>query len=199
MTIRMTPKLQEAKQAALNKTHMEPLTAFVHQIRQEQPKCHVPDFDPDDAGTEAEVLFVLEAPGPKAVATGFVSRDNPDQTAGNLKAYLEEAGISRKQSLVWNIVPWYLGNGKTILAATSADIQAGSAYLERLLTLLPHLKAVVLVGRKAQSAFQKGGLTTELPLYKTYHPSPVFVHLHPDNKQKIVEGFRKVTVELNKE
>ena len=198
MTIRMTPKLQEAKQAALNKTHMEPLTAFVHLIRQEQPNCHVSDFDPDDGGTEAEVLFVLEAPGPKAVATGFVSRDNSDQTAGNLKAYLEQAGISRKQSLVWNIVPWYLGSEKTIRAASSADIQAGSVYLERLLTLLPHLKAVVLVGRKAQSAFQEGGLTTALPLYKPYHPSPVFVHRHPDNKQKIVEEFRKVAVELNK-
>ncbi len=189
-----------AKRTALFEMHMEPLTAFVQQLRQERPpeQC-IPDFDPDDGGTEAEVLFVLEAPGPRAKESGFVSRDNPDQTAGNLKAYLEEAGISRKQSLVWNIVPWYLGNGKTIRAATSVDIQAGSVYLERLLALLPHLKAVVLVGRKAQSAFKRGGLITALPLYETYHPSPQFINLHPNNKEKIVEKLRQVALQLNVE
>ena len=196
----MTPQEWDAKRAALTEPHMEPLTAFVRQIRQERPsEEYIPNFDPDDGGVNAEVLFVLEAPGPKAVSTGFVSRDNPDQTASNLKAYLQEAGISRKQSLVWNIVPWYLGNGRTIKAAFSADIQAGGVYLERLLALLPHLKAVVLVGRKAQSAFKQGGLTTALPLYEAYHPSPVFVHLHPDNREKIIEVFRKVAVELNRE
>ena len=196
----MTPQEWDAKRAALAEPYMEPLTAFVRQIRQERPsEEYIPDFDPDDGGTEAEVLFILEAPGPRAKESGFVSRDNPDQTAGNLKTYLEEAGVSRKQSLIWNIVPWYLGDGKTIQAAASADIQAGSVYLERLLALLPRLKAVVLVGRKAQSAFKEGGLTTALPLYKPYHPSPVFVHRHPENREKIVEAFRKVAVELNRE
>ena len=192
--------LQEAKRASLNKPHMEPLTAFAQQIRQERPpEEYIPDFDSQDGGVNAEVLFVLEAPGPKAASTGFVSQDNPDKTAANLKTYLEEVGINRKQSLVWNIVPLYLGDGTTIRAAASADIQAGSVYLERLLVLLPRLKAMVLLGRKAQSAFKRGGLTTALPLYEAYHPSPRFINLRPDNKEKIVEKLRQVALQLNVE
>ena len=143
------------------------------------------------------MLFVLEAPGPKAIATGFVSRDNPDLTARNLKTYMAEAGIDRNRSLIWNIVPWYLGDGKTIRAASAVDIRAGSVFLERLLGLLPHLKVIVLVGRKAQAASEKGRLTTLLPVYRSAHPSPQWVHRHPDNGEKIREVFREVALRVN--
>lgn len=196
----MTAQEWDSKHAALTEPHIEPLTAFVRQVRQERPsKDRIPYFDPDDGGVNAEVLFVLEAPGPKAIATGFVSRDNPDLTARNLKTYLAEAGIGRKQSLIWNAVPWYLGDGNTIRAASATDIRAGSAFLERLLGLLPHLKAIVLVGRKAQAAFEQGRLTTLLPVYRSAHPSPQWVHRHPDNGRKIIEVFHEVALLLNGE
>lgn len=195
-----TPQEWDAKRAALTEPYMEPLTAFVRSIQQVRPfEDHIPDFDPDDGGANAEVLFVLEAPGPKAIATGFVSRDNPDLTARNLKTYLAEAGISRRQSLIWNIVPWYLGDGKTIRAASAVDIRAGSVFLERLFGLLPHLKVIVLVGRKAQAAFDKGKMTTLLPVYRSAHPSPQWVHRHPDNGRKIIEVFHEVALRLNGE
>lgn len=196
----MTTHEWDAKRAALTEPHIEPLTAFVRQVRQERSsEDRIPDFDPNDGGLNAEVLFVLEAPGPKAIATGFVSRDNPDLTARNLKTYLAEAGISRKQSLIWNIVPWYLGDGKTIRAVSVADIRAGSVFLEWLLGLLPHLKVIVLVGRKAQAAFDEGRMTTLLPVYRSAHPSPQWVHRHPNNAEKIGQVFREVALRLNGE
>lgn len=196
----MTAQEWDFKKAALTEPYMEPLTAFVRQVRQERPsEDRIPDFDPDDGGMNAEVLFVLEAPGPKAIATGFVSRDNPDLTARNLKTYMAEAGISRRQSLIWNIVPWYLGDGKIICAASAVEIRAGSVFLERLLGLLPHLKVIVLVGRKAQAAFEKGRITTLLSVYHSAHPSPQWVHRHPDNSEKIREVFREVATEMTKE
>ncbi len=37
----------------------------------------IPFFDPLDGDVNARCLFVAEAPGPRAVLSGFVSRDNP--------------------------------------------------------------------------------------------------------------------------
>ncbi len=49
-------------------------------------------------------------------------------------------------------LPWYIGENGRIRAATAADIRAGLPYLRELLCLLPRLKMVVLVGRKAGRA-----------------------------------------------
>src|SRR5689334_1377344 len=69
----------------LQEPHIAPLTAFVDHLRAEAgPGASIPYFDPWDAGIGAEILFLLEAPGPKAVKSGFVSRNNPDETAKNM-------------------------------------------------------------------------------------------------------------------
>jgi uracil-DNA glycosylase len=62
---------------------MSPLERFVQKIRSEQGlSTEVPGFDPLNGNENARFLFVLEAPGPKAVKkTGVISFDNPDQTA----------------------------------------------------------------------------------------------------------------------
>ena len=50
-------------------SHVEPLADLVAAIRQAKgPEYDVPDFDPLDGGIAAEVLFLLEAVGPKAVS-----------------------------------------------------------------------------------------------------------------------------------
>lgn len=69
-----------------------PLSALVDKIRNEQKLGReVPDFDPYNGNEGARYLFILEAPGPKAVETGFVSFENPDQTARNFRDQLEAA------------------------------------------------------------------------------------------------------------
>ena len=111
----------------LTQTHVKPLFDLAASIRAERgTECHIPDFDPYDGGVNARVLFLLEALGPKAagtkVSSGFVSSNNPDPTARNLWHLIYEAGILRSETLIWNIVPWYVGTGKCIRPVNAADI-----------------------------------------------------------------------------
>ncbi len=150
---------------------MQPLSAFVDTLRSARSEA-VPYPDPQDAGAKAQVLLLLEAPGRSAVASGFVSLDNPDGTARNLSGILSETGLARSEIIVWNIVPWYIGTDKKIRAATRQDITEGLTYLRDFLDLLPGLGTVVMMGRKAQQA--RGFLETTRPdlrLLETFHPS----------------------------
>ena len=64
------------RRAQLSESHIAPLTAFVEALRDEVgPRATIPDFDPWDGGIDAEILYLLEAPGPQALASGFISRN----------------------------------------------------------------------------------------------------------------------------
>jgi len=129
------------------------LTAFVEALRQEVGKdAHIPYFDPWDGGVDAQVLLLLEAPGPRGCEVRFVSRNNPDETARTSSRINLAAGLDRKRTVVWNYRALYIGTGAKIHAATCTDIKAGIPLLLRLLSLLPRLRAVVLIGRKAERA-----------------------------------------------
>ncbi|HET6962909.1 MAG TPA: hypothetical protein VFJ27_10445, partial [Terriglobia bacterium] len=76
------PNHRAARIARLQEPHVRPLTSFVDTIRDETGYgTAIPYFDPADGGVRALCLFLLEAPGPKAVRRGFISRNNPDETA----------------------------------------------------------------------------------------------------------------------
>jgi len=168
-----------------------------HPCETGHPRASIPDFDPWDGGVTAEILYLLEAPGAQAVASGFVSRNNPDETAKNFFELNREAGIPRELSVTWNIVPWYIGSGKRIRAATREDISSGSKSLERLLRLLPTLRAVVLVGRKAERA--AGIISRACPdvrIFRSPHPSPLFVNNAPGNRDRILRTLREVARHL---
>lgn len=53
----------------------------------------------------ARALFFLATPGRRAVGSGFVSQDNPDDTALNMRKALAEAGFRRPDVVLWNVVP----------------------------------------------------------------------------------------------
>jgi uracil-DNA glycosylase len=189
--------LRQARRDGLRDLHVTALTAFVEQIRAARGlSADVPFVDPADGGVSGQALFVLEAPGPKAVFSGFVSRDNPDFTASNLGKFLNEAGISRAHSIVWNIVPWYIGSGSKILPASKQDVREGLVHLRTLIAILPHLKAIVLLGRKAQSAYSGIGASPSVRVFHSPHPSPRYVNLDPDNRGKIVSVFQHVAAHL---
>lgn len=139
----------------------------------------VPYFDPAEAGVEARVLMLFEAPGPMANASnarpgsGFISVDNNDKTAENCWHGRNEAGLD-KGALGWNIVPWYLGPAS--IHPSASVLAQGAMELRRLLPLLPSLKAVVLAGRYAQNGWKKHVaplIGSSLAVIDTWHPSPL--------------------------
>jgi len=72
----------QSRLAGIFEPHISPLTAFVEAIRKETGLIReIPYFDPLDGGINAKCLFLFEAPGPRAVYSGFISRNNPDESA----------------------------------------------------------------------------------------------------------------------
>ncbi len=178
----------------VTETNVAELTEFVHRLRMRMgPDASIPYFDPWDGGVYAEILFLLEAPGPKARNSGFVSMNNPDETAKNLFELIHSAAIDRRRIAIWNIVPWYIGSGAKIRPANSADIAAGVESLGELLPLFTKLRAIVLVGAKAQKGENHiKRIAPEMEIFSSPHPSPMFVNRRPENRESILSSWRSV-------
>lgn len=184
-----------ARKQMLDQEHISPLTNFVEEIRQKEGMKDedVPYFDPLDGGIEAQCLFVLEAPGPKTKESGFVSRNNNDETAKNFLEVNEAAGIPREKTVTWNIVPWYIGTGAKIRPANPEDIGKGLPYLFRLIDLLPNLRMIVLVGKKAQRIEKELKTRYNIRISRCYHTSPLHINTKPQNKQGIIDALKPVS------
>ena len=176
--------------ALLNKPHILPLITFVNKIRQKLCPWHVPYFDPSDGGIKAQCLFVFESPGPKAVVSGFISRDNPDETAKNFFELNNDVSLPRDKTVIWNIVPWYIGMGQKI---TRAKRQEGLKYLKELISpsILSELKVVVLVGKEARKI--KGDIDSKrFKILEYYHPSPKALNTNGTRREDIRGCLEKV-------
>ena len=162
------------------------------------------------------------------VRSGFVSRNNPDETAKNWYELNEAAGIDRARTLLWNsrktdsvavsvgrefvngwgprpafallwnVVPWYIGKESRIRAANSGDIVKGLPYLRRLLELLPKLRVMVLVGRKAGRArVSIQEWAPQIEIFEIPHPSPSFVNRGKHHRQLVLQGLIEVKKRLD--
>jgi len=188
---------REARRSALRLTHMRKLTAFVGRMRRDPTsEGSVPDFDPLDGGERARILFLLEAPGRKAVTTGFVSRDNPDPTAANFFSLLKASRLPRSDTVLWNIVPWYVGTPERIRAAHSSDVEQGRKWLHRLLAYLPSLEFVVLVGGAAQTVHPWLSTRTAIRILACHHPSPKVFNRWPDRRSENIGVLRYISRQL---
>ena len=149
---------------------------------------NVPHFDPDDGGDDARVLLLLETPGPRAGPVRFVSRDNPTGTARNIARFCEAAGLARRDTVLWNVVPWLIhAPGALNRGPTRAETAAGLALVPGLLTILPQLRAVVLCGRAAGFAEPIiANLETALRVLRMPHPSPTYVCTDPGIGGRII-------------
>ena len=190
---------REARKKMLQQEHMLPLTRFVNKIRKDKgPDKKIPFFDPLDGGTGARCLFVLEAPGRKAVESGFISRNNNDQSAENFFECTVLAGLTRERTITWNIVPWYLGTGRKVRAAKKPDIKLGTPYLLRLTRLLPRLRVIVLVGGKAQTVETELRLRLKgVDIIQTLHPSPKALNRKQENKKVLIRQLKQVRKALD--
>ncbi|MGU9804017.1 UNVERIFIED_CONTAM: uracil-DNA glycosylase [Pseudomonas sp. CM11] len=167
------PELVAMRQRMLYEPHIAPLTAYVEGLRAKHPDWEFPDFDPMDGGINADMLFLLEKPGPmtspqtKRKGSGFISRNNDDSTAEALFTFSEKAEIDRKRTVLWNVIPGWNGTIKI----EAGERRAGVEELIGLLKLLPKLKTVVLVGRQAGRA-AKFMQSMDVKIFTSAHPSP---------------------------
>lgn len=143
----------------LRAPHMVHLVKLREQLAENAP-AHIPHFDPLDGGERARCLLLLDSPGRRSAKsgsitvkpTGFVSRDDPDPTAANLRAATLQVGLPREATVLWNAVPWYVGHENKLAPTIAANWRAAMPALRQLIPLLPKLQVVVLLGRKAERA-----------------------------------------------
>jgi hypothetical protein len=158
-----------------------PLATWVEQLIVKRASAglnaEIPTFDPAEAGIEARVLLLMEAPGPMTNAlnarpgSGFISSDNNDATAENLWRARQAAGLV-DGTLLWNVVPWYLGRANKKPAV--ADLRDGADPLRELISLLPDLHTVVTLGifpRRGWVRFGRPNIGVGVRTIETWHPS----------------------------
>lgn len=168
--------------------HIEPLAKFAAALRLRHD-IEVPDFDPLDGGIRARILFLKEKPGPMTsasrsgrVGSGFISRDNDDPTAEATFRFMEQAGIRREDTLMWNVVPGWNGTRKI----TRKELIDGVAEVRNLMSLLPDIEVVVLVGRKAAQA-EPLLAGTGVTIRHSLHNSPLVRASKPEEWARIPE------------
>src|SRR5687767_11197440 len=109
------PAVLEARLARLDEPHVTSLNAWVRELRLRLgDQAIVPWFDPEDGGVAASILWLLEAPGPKATrergGSGIISCNNNDGTAENTWRTRDKASVGRDIVVHWNVIPHYLGS-----------------------------------------------------------------------------------------
>lgn len=182
------PAMKAARLSRLQEPHIAPLTAFAERLHRHDRWA--PYFDPDSGGVQTQVLLLLESPGPKVTQTRFVSADNPDQTAENISCLLKLAGLARTKVLLWNSVPWQLDDDHVVTPTEQHLLDAAPATLE-LLSLLPELKVVVLVGSKAEKGWAHVApqFSRSVQVLSCPHPSPVSFGPRPEAAAQALSIF----------
>ena len=172
---------------------MLPLTEYVEGLRK-QGKGEVPDFDPMDGGLNARALFLFEKPGKKTSesggGSGFISRNNDDPTAEATFNFMRTAVIHRKLTVLWNVIPWW--NETTDI--TTNELNEGVDCVKELISLFPHVCAVMLVGRKAERArpLLESMENRRFKIFSSLHPSPQNRNIIPDRWNAIASEWANI-------
>ncbi|RYD85965.1 MAG: uracil-DNA glycosylase, partial [Verrucomicrobiaceae bacterium] len=116
--------------------------------------------------------------------SGFISRNNDDPTAEATFKFMQQAGIPRAETISWNVVPWWNGTRKI----TATELREGASYVRELVALLPRLRAVVFVGKKAARA-QKHLADLNLRFFSSDHPSPIVRAAMPERWRAIPDRW----------
>lgn len=173
--------------ARLEEPHLLPIMDLIRAWRRDG--LDVPNPDPNDGGVRAKAVFLLESPGPCAVGTNFISRDNPDPSARNMKAVLKLAGLERDETFLWNVVPYCVSTSSRNANASPRQVREAAPLTQKLIDIMPDLRAVVLCGIPAQRATRY--LTIACRVFKTFHPG-----LRAYNRPRCREHFHETFAEV---
>jgi uracil-DNA glycosylase len=152
----------------LSEPHIAPLMDLVYSLR--AGGFPTPNVDPNDGGVNARALFLLESPGLRAVGTGYISQDNPDDSAANMRQALRAAGFNRSDVVLWNVVPYSVSTSHQNRNASARQITLALPETQAFLDRLSVVKAVVFCGRKAWLAKPGLQLPANTSAFLTSHP-----------------------------
>ena len=116
----------------------------------------MPRIAPTYGGVEAEVLFLLQDPGPgtaQASASGFLSHQNDDDASELLAHCLDHADLPACRTTAWNAYPWY--RSEDAGRPSAAEVGTALPVLADLLDRLPRVRVVVPMGPVAQEAWSR--------------------------------------------
>jgi hypothetical protein len=187
------PAERARRKAMLGELHILPLAEYVARLRK-QGNGQVPDFDPMDGGLYARALFLFEKPGRMTAeaegGSGFISRNNDDPTAEATYKFMRAAVIHRKLTLLWNVIPWW--NGTTDI--TAEELNEGVSSIKELISLLPYVRAVMLVGGKAQRArpLLENMEDRRFKIFTSTHPSPIVRATRRDRWNAIASEWARI-------
>ena len=160
--------------ARLHDPHVRALTQYID--AQNKSERELPYIDPLGGGVSARALILLQSPARHEVRPRFVSQDNPGPAQRNLKQFLGEAKLQRRDIVLWNLIPWLPQAGVPVRKPRRADIREGIAALTAVLALLPNLQVVVFAGGIAQAAMATvAQCLPSVTLLRMPHPSPLSV------------------------
>jgi uracil-DNA glycosylase len=178
----------DTRETRLDEPHVRPLMDLVRGLQARG--YDVPNVDPCDGGIAARALFLLETPGPRAVGTRFVSRDNPDLSAKNIGKALADAQLGRADTLLWNVVPYCISTVDRNANASMAQIRAAAPSVQNFIDALPCLAVVVFCGGSAQRAIRLLRFPDHVAVLRTFHPGAQAynharcrVHIHQTFKE----------------
>lgn len=188
----------------LDVLHVKPLNDWVRRLNLERSDSLTsvenvaPWFDPSSGGVFARTLILLEAPGPRATSSrgsGLISIDNADQTARNMFMLTRQAGLGREDFVAWNIVPWYLPEGRKTKATRMQDVMDAVPYVASLLELFVGLERVITLSDHSRKGWEivrrQVPLAADLLWDAAPHPSATNLNTRPESRQLILECFER--------
>ncbi len=184
-----------ARHAQRGLPHVRELNSWVDDITQRTGK-KVPYFDPRCGGRNARVLLLQQDPSEVAQkGSRMISRDNNDRTANNTSTICDLVGLGYEEIVPWNVVPWWVRDPDLFVGGRPRTITAeavlASKYVLEVLELLPGVEKVVLLGKAAQTAWDRAIGTTSprgVQVKRCPHTSPL-AHNQAHNRQESEAAF----------
>lgn len=152
------------------------INEYVDELRAQRGAL-IPYVAPTYGGKHAQLLTLLQDPGPKTDLTnqdgsGMICLENADFSAARAKYFLNRAEIEPSEVISWNAYPWPKPHPQT----RETDREA-SLVLLGFLELVPNLSTVVLNGAIAKRIWALAkeiapDAVSHMKEFRTFHPSP---------------------------